>query len=80
MAFGMPKGTMSGVVETKFGYHLIFVEDKRPAGTQPYEEVRAAIREFLLSQRATEVMTAVNKLTNELRVASKVTLFPENIK
>ena len=80
VAFGMPKGTMSGVVETKFGYHLIFVEDKRPAGTQPFAEVRSAIREFLLSQKGTEVMTALNKLTNELRMTSKVTLFPENIK
>jgi len=80
VAFGMPKGTMSGVVETKFGYHLIFVEDKKPAGTQPYEEARSAVREFLLSQKATDVMTAVNKLTNELRVTSKITMFPENIK
>jgi peptidyl-prolyl cis-trans isomerase C len=79
-AFGMPKGTMSGIVETKFGYHLIFVEDKRPEGTQPYDEVRPTIREFLLSQKASDVMTAVNKLTNELRVTSKITLFPENIK
>ena len=79
-AFNMPKGTMSGIVETKYGYHLIFVEDKRPAGPEPYEDVRSTVREFLLSQKATDVMTAVNKLTNDLRMSSKVTLFPENIK
>jgi len=79
-SFAMAKGTMSGIVETKFGYHLIFVEDKKPAGTQPFDEVRSTIREFLLSQRSADVMTAVNKLTNELRQHSKVTLFPENIK
>lgn len=79
-AFAMAKGTMSGIVETKFGYHLIFVEDKKPAGTQPFDEVRSTVREFLLAQKSADVMTEVNKLTNELRLHSKVTLFPENIK
>ena len=79
-AWHMQPGTMSGIIETKFGYHLIFLEDKKPAGTQPFEEVRSGVREYLLSQKAGDIMTAVNKLTNELRMTSKVTLFPENVK
>jgi parvulin-like peptidyl-prolyl isomerase len=79
-AFGIQKGMMSGVIETKYGYHLVYVEDHRMPGPQPYSEVRPIVREYLLTQKATDVMTAVNKLTNELRVTSKVTLFPENIR
>jgi parvulin-like peptidyl-prolyl isomerase len=78
-AWAMPRGTMSGIVETQFGYHLIYEEDRRPAGTEPYAQARANIREFLLGQKATDVMTEVNRLTNELRMTGKVTLFPENI-
>ena len=80
VAWNLKTGVMSGIVETKFGYHLILVEDHQPASTLSYEDARPTIREFLLEKKATEVMTAVNRLTNELRVNSKVTLFPENIR
>jgi peptidyl-prolyl cis-trans isomerase C len=79
-AFNMKTGVMSGIIETSFGYHLIFVEDKKSAGTLPFEEVRADLREFLLSQRAADVMGTVKRLTNELRASSKVALFPENVR
>lgn len=78
-AFNMPKGVISGIIETQFGYHLILVEDKKPAGTQPFEEVRSDIRELLLSQKAAQVISNVKRLTNELRANSKVALFPENV-
>lgn len=78
-AFSIPKGILSGIIETSFGYHLIFVEDKKPAGAQPFEAVRNDIREFLLSQKAAQVIANVKQLTNELRASSKVALFPENV-
>jgi len=79
-AWHLEPGMMSGVIETQFGYHIIMLEERQAAGTEPFESVRPAVREYLLTQKATEVMTAVNKLTNELRVNSKITLFPENVK
>ena len=78
-AFNIRPGVMSGVIESSFGYHLIFVEEKKPAGSQPLEEVQTDIREFLLTQKAADVMGSVKRLTNELRVHSKVAVFPENI-
>ncbi len=79
-AFLMKKGTMSGIVETKFGYHLIFIEDRKAATTEPYETAKPQIREFLMTQHATEVLETVKKLTNELERNSKTTTFPENIR
>lgn len=82
--FNIPIGQMSGIVETKFGYHLIFVEDRRPAGVEPYETAYSSIREFLLTQammtHAAEVMGQVNRMTNELRTSSKVAVYPENVR
>lgn len=78
-AFNMRKGVISGIIETQFGYHLIFVEDKKSAGTQPFEAVRSDVREFLLSQKGAQVMTNLKQLTNELRANSKIALFLENL-
>jgi len=78
-AFHMRKGVISGIIETQFGYHLILVEDKKSAGTQPFEAVRSDVREFLLSQKGAQVITNLKQLTNELRANSKIALFPENL-
>jgi peptidyl-prolyl cis-trans isomerase C len=79
-AFALPIGVLSGIVETRYGCHLIFVEDKQPAGIQPFDEVLTEIREFLIAQHQAEVVNAVQRLTNDLRLASKVGVYPENIR
>lgn len=79
-AWKLPQGVVSGIVESAFGYHLILVEDHEAAGTRPYEKARPEIREFLLTQKASDVMASVSRLTNELRGSSKVSVYPENIK
>lgn len=33
------KGELSPVVKTKFGYHILQLEDRKPAGIRPFEEV-----------------------------------------
>lgn len=33
-------GDLSGIVESKFGFHILKLEGRRPAGMRPYEEVR----------------------------------------
>lgn len=78
-AFGMKRGTMSGIIETQFGYHLILVEEKEDAGIEPFESVRNDVREFLVGQKTTEVMASVKQLTNELRKNSKVAIYAENV-
>jgi peptidyl-prolyl cis-trans isomerase C len=79
-AFSMKKGVVSGIVETKFGLHLIFVEDRKPAGTETFEEAKDQLREYLMTEKRDKVLESVARLTNELRVTSKVAVFPENIK
>ena len=79
-AFALPVGTLSGIVETKYGYHIIYSEEKKPAGLESFEDTKDAVHQFLMSQHAAEVVNTVQKLTNELRSASKVAVYPENIR
>ena len=63
-----------------FTYHLILVEGRQSPGTESFDAVKSGIREFLMTQKAAEVVGAVSRLTNELRGSSRISVFPENIK
>jgi peptidyl-prolyl cis-trans isomerase D len=52
--FALKKGEISDVVETEFGYHIIQLNDIKPAVIQPFEQARAAIENEVRSQQATQ--------------------------
>jgi peptidyl-prolyl cis-trans isomerase D len=41
--FSMQKGEIRGPVKTRFGYHIIRLDDVRPAHQRPFDEVRAEL-------------------------------------
>lgn len=45
-AFAMKKGEVSDVVDTRFGYHIIKVTDRKEAGVQSFDEVKDSIVEM----------------------------------
>lgn len=69
-AFTMAVGSYSTTpVKTDFGYHIIKVEDKKPASIQSYEEVKADLEEFLITN---ELQTKIAELTAQLNKEAKV--------
>lgn len=57
-AFGAQPNTLVGPVKTDFGWHLIQVLEKRPAGTQPFEQVKPMIAQRLSADRTAAMAEA----------------------
>jgi len=68
-AFALKSGDVSNIVETKFGYHLIKVTDKKAEGTTPYEEVKSRIEKYLKEEKVqSEVRLYVDKLKETAKI------------
>ncbi len=53
-AFALASGEVSDAVKTRFGYHIIRVEERRGGGTIPKEQVAERIREYLKQRKVQE--------------------------
>ena len=68
-AFNLKKGEVSGIVHTKFGYHIVKLEDRREAKRKTFDEVKARIKMKLRQQREKETIEeAKARLGKELKV------------
>jgi peptidyl-prolyl cis-trans isomerase C len=76
-AFAMKEGELSGIVKTQFGYHIIKVTGKRPAGIRPFAEVKDQIRDNLLPQKQQDVL---KKITEDMKKNVKYTINEEALK
>ncbi len=68
-AFSQKPGQVGGPIRTQFGWHVIKVEEKKPAGTTPFEEVKEQIEAYLKSMKQREAVQGVLK---QLRDGAKV--------
>jgi len=50
-AFGLKPNEVSDIVETRFGYHLIKVYDKKPGKIMAYDEIKNLLTERLQQEK-----------------------------
>ena len=71
-AFSMKSGEVSDIVETRFGYHLIKVEDKKAAKPVTYAEVKGQLNEHLKKQKGQQ---EIDKYVEGLKKNAKIEKF-----
>lgn len=72
-AFGLPKGSISDLVKTQYGFHIIQVIDREVARTQTLDEVKAPIMSQLQQEKADQMGETISaQISDEIRRGGRV--------
>ena len=74
-AFKLKPGEVSDIVQTRFGYHLIKVVDKKPESVVSYENVKDKIAQYMEQEKKGKVIqTDIEKLRQKAVIETFLTL------
>ncbi len=74
-AFSLPKGDISNLVKTQYGFHIIKVLDKEEAHTKTFDEVKDSIRgPYLLQKADSQAAAEADKMSADIRQSSRMSL------
>lgn len=74
-AFSMKPDTVSNLVQTEFGYHIIKVTDRKKAGITPYDEIKNTLKKYLEDEKKVEIL---QKFVESKKAQTKIEYLDEN--
>ena len=75
-AFSQKVGTISPIVKSQFGEHIIYVTDKAAAGVQSLSDVKNDLKAYLTEQKKIQ---ALQKLIENLKANAKIEYVDSNL-
>lgn len=79
-AFAMKPNTISEIVETPYGYHIIMVTDRMKAGVEPFDKVKDEIKSFLENQEKVKLLQEfIDTLKNNAKIEYKDASFNPDV-
>src|SRR6266403_4137241 len=74
-AFSQQPGSISDLVKTQYGFHIIKVLEKETAHTKPFDEVKDSLRpRLLLDQAEKQASETADQLSAAIRQSNKISL------
>lgn len=74
--FSMPTGSISDIIKTSYGFHIVTVDKKNPSRIQNFTEVESQIEKAIKQQKSAEAYQSwVNNALNIIAVSSPSSVF-----
>ena len=75
VVFSQKPNTISELVTTPYGYHIIMVTDRKKAGVEPFEKVKFDIKNYLEQQSKTDLL---QKFLDKVKSDAKIEYIDES--